>query len=285
LLIVVFMLVVPLHAAAQEFSTPDALEWGWWSRTLNGQLPPPPTVPSDGLAVGASADGPTMMSAVRVATGQSSAPVLELRAARELDAQPPSVLVCPAEPNWKPARGGRWQDRPDNSCFLHAVPLIRRAGQPVWYADLVPILDGEADVVSVAILPDPFVARSAPFELHFQRPAVRSDAPVVRPAATSAPVPRDGAGPANARRHEQAATPAPRVAAPAFSAPRVIATTQWGRRAKVTGYVMEVPMAAKGGIAVLPGTALVVARIRQLRRRRGVVPAADRLHGRTAARS
>ena len=175
---------VPLPVDAQ---TADAqlTQDGWWNRlqgsivvgpvqepanplrdTVNPQVPAPPTVPGNALAVGAAGGESAAIAAVGIATGANdggtvSVATLTLKESSEPGANANSALAkvaaCPITNFWAGARNGAWVDRPAFECADPGAVEGKRAPDGTWTFDLTRVaqswLDGNLEPNGVVFAP------------------------------------------------------------------------------------------------------------------------------------
>lgn len=166
---------------------------GWWWRAqtgLNGtEVPPPPNVPDDGLAVGAAPDGATALAALRydLAPGDTS-PVLTLTVADNGgfgDGQA-TLAACPPQVRWSAAQAGRWDRRPVGDCLAASVQGIRSDDGATWTFPVAPLVDdGSVDIVIVPGAQTPDGAPTPGFQIAFDPPGPDALAVTVLPVASS----------------------------------------------------------------------------------------------------
>ena len=207
---------------------------GWWNKsqalpvqgnpsgiddpTGNGlttapTVPPPATVPADGLYVSGdgSADG-SAISAVRYRlAGQGGGTLtLKLPSGSKLTGTE-SVVACPIVGGFTPAQNGRWDSKPGyeaTSCAIKGEPSSD--GTSMSFAVPATLSSALGDI-SIVLVPE---AGSTPFTLAFEKPADDS-------FTVTTPVQSQPAAPVAAPYEPGSAvyTPPAASSAPAFAAP------------------------------------------------------------------
>jgi hypothetical protein len=222
--------VVPATFGAAPGATLDAA--GWWNRNqalpIQGdptglgvlppaEVPPPPTVPEDGLHVANDASGASAIAAVRYKIDGQAGGTLTLRLAEGSTLTgTEEIVACPVQGGFEAAQNGRWDAKPsydEAACILAATPT--EAGDGLTF-DVPATMASALGDISVVVVPAP--GSTTPFSLAFARPAdgdfVVTTPVVAAPAsggAVSSPAPAYSPG-----------TPvysAPQPSSPSFSAP------------------------------------------------------------------
>ncbi|HEX9682899.1 MAG TPA: hypothetical protein VGA13_07445 [Acidimicrobiales bacterium] len=182
---------------------------GWWWRAQTGlvDLPAPESVPSGGVAVGRTVDGPSAIAAAAFElSADETAPVLALTVAGDVAGDAAALVACPPEQPWAPAASGAWSERPSLDCDSGHVDGVRTADGAQWIFDLSTIT--HSGILDVVIAPS---TDSAPFELTFE--AITSESlTTVRVVPTTAPPP-------------PATAPPPAPSGPAIPAPVFVPPT------------------------------------------------------------
>lgn len=181
------LLLVAAPAVAEE---PQLDDHGWWWRAQTGatDLPPPPFVPEDGLAVAREVDGPYATAAIRYRVGDAevTAATLTLEVANEQGGDVAAIRACPAGQSWSGASAGTWDERPEADCDAGEVAGQRDEENELWEFEVG--LLAEDGMVDLVLLPaeeaddagdgdqDPFSGTApdgragAPFQVAFEPP-------------------------------------------------------------------------------------------------------------------
>lgn len=141
------LLLVAAPAVADEAQLDDH---GWWWRVQTGatELPAPPFVPEDGMAVSRDVDGPSAVAAVRYEVGDEelTAATLVLEVASEQGGDVAAIRACPAASPWQGASAGLWDERPEADC--EAGEVSGSADEETWSFEVSPLAaDGVIDIV------------------------------------------------------------------------------------------------------------------------------------------
>lgn len=117
--------------------------WWWYLQTGVVDLPPPPSVPEDGLMVGNGADGSTAVAAVRylLEDDDISGATLTLEVASEQGGEAAGIRACPAIARWRGAQAGAWEQRPGSDCEEGEVAGTRDEDGETWTFELAPLAD------------------------------------------------------------------------------------------------------------------------------------------------
>ncbi|HVM39760.1 MAG TPA: hypothetical protein VM618_03140 [Acidimicrobiia bacterium] len=184
----------------------DLSGWGWWWRAQAGllgtEVPPPPNVPEDGLAVGAGPDGAVAVAAVRyeLPDGESAQSLtLTVAEGGDIGGEQATVAACPPAVRWASAQAGRWDMRPEANCDTASVQGIRSDDGATWTFPVAPLVaDGVVDVVLVPGAETPDGNPSPGFQLAFEAPAADSLAvtgsSTTQPITTATTPPSSGGG-------------------------------------------------------------------------------------------
>ena len=155
----------------------EAPEAGWWWRTQTGvgqPIPPPPTVPANGLMVSGTPEGATAVAAVRYLLEETeTSPVLTLRISNEAGAATALVGACPAGSAWIPAHGGRWDTAPTAACELGSVNgVLSDDRKSMTFALSALVVSSVVDVVLVPgkVSGAPRGADGSAFQISFEPP-------------------------------------------------------------------------------------------------------------------
>ena len=131
-------------------------EHGWWWRAQTGalDLPRPPFVPEDGLAVGQDVEGPTAVSALRFEVGEDDvvSATLVLEVDSEQGGEVAEVRACRAATSWSGTEAAAWDERPEADCEAGQVSGMRDEDNELWAFEVGPLL--EDGVLDVVLLPD-----------------------------------------------------------------------------------------------------------------------------------
>jgi len=147
--------VATVVLAASPVGAATLTDHGWWWRGQSGllmELPPPPTVPADGLSVARAPDDDVAWSAIRFQLEDSeTAPSLVLTVANELGGQVAAIDACLPTFMWRGGQAQRWDTRPQALCEDGAVAGTRSEEGATWTWDLATLTrdDGLVDVVLV----------------------------------------------------------------------------------------------------------------------------------------
>jgi hypothetical protein len=153
LTLVMGLLLVGAPGVAGEAQHDDH---GWWWRAQTGalDLPPPPFVPEDGLAVARDVDGATAISALRFEVGADDVAGATLTLVEDgaQGGELAELRVCVASTTWSGAEAGVWDERPQADCAAGQATGLRDEENGVWEFDVgLLVEDGSLDVV---LLPD-----------------------------------------------------------------------------------------------------------------------------------
>lgn len=147
------LLLLGTPGAADEAQHDDH---GWWWRAQTGALdvPPPPFVPEDGLAVGRDADGATAISALRFEVGVDTLATATLTLVEddEQSGELAELRACAVTTSWSGAEAGVWDERPEADCDAGQAGGVRDDDSGTWEFDVS--LLAEDGVVDVVVLPD-----------------------------------------------------------------------------------------------------------------------------------
>lgn len=149
LTLVAGLLLVGAPGAADEAQHDDH---GWWWRAQTGalDLPPPPFVPEDGLAVARDVDGATAVSALRFEVGAVDVvgATLTLVEDGQQGGELAELRACVAATAWSGAEAGVWDERPEADCEAGQATGLRDEENGAWEFDVsVLVEDGVLDVV------------------------------------------------------------------------------------------------------------------------------------------
>jgi hypothetical protein len=180
---------------------PDAQGWWWQYRQAElpvdpktvvpdyqgaPELPPPASVPEDGLYVAGQATGPEAISALSFVIAENAvAKTLTLIAAAPLTPTT-TIRLCPTNTTWQPVQAGRWQAKPLYQCAADApVGVVPTDGSKVTFT-LGKL--GESRLIDVALVP----TDQAVFQANFAKP----DDKALEVAASATTEQGTGSGPA-----------------------------------------------------------------------------------------
>ena len=188
-------LAASLPVAAHAEGTATLTQDGWWNRfqgpievgpaeepanplrqTVNPQLPAPPTVPPNAIAVGGTDAEPTSVAAVGFILDDApgaivSQLVLTLKESPSgnQNAAGAKIAACPITSFWAGAKNAAWVDRPAFECADPGAVLGERGADGTWTFDLSSLgqsfVDALLDQNGVAIAPA--VGAAEPFQVSF----------------------------------------------------------------------------------------------------------------------
>lgn len=190
------LLLASVPVAAGASSTATLTQDGWWNRfqgplsagpaqepanplrqTVNPQIPKPPSVPNNALAVGGANGEPTSVAAVGFILDDTpgavvSQLVLTLKEAPgggNQNAAGAKIAACPITSFWAGARNAAWVDRPSFECADPGAATGERQADGTWKFDLTGLgqsyVDGLLDQNGVALAPA--VGATQPFQVTF----------------------------------------------------------------------------------------------------------------------
>ncbi len=174
---------ISIPATTSVAQAPDSQGWWWLYRqpelpadpkALVPQLPevpevpPPASVPEDGLYVAGSAAGPEGISALAwVIPEGASADTLTLIAAAPLTPNT-AIRLCPTNATWQAVQAGRWQSKPLYQCAADApVGVVPTDGSKITFT-LGKL--GQSRLIDVVLAP---VDQSV-FQANFNQPDAKS---------------------------------------------------------------------------------------------------------------
>lgn len=146
-------LAVLLIAAEGDAGSDARLDdHGWWWAMQTGlvELPPPSSVPEDGLYVANGAQGETAIAGVRYELDDDDAlgATLVLEVAEEQGGDVAGIRACAAVARWRGAQAGTWEHRPSSDCDAAEVSGERDEDGETWSFDLAPFVsDGVANLI------------------------------------------------------------------------------------------------------------------------------------------
>lgn len=160
---------------------------GWWWRLQGGtELPPPPWVPEDGLAVAQDVEGPAAIAAVRYELDEDVVTAtLTLQVAGEQGGGTAVIRACPARARWRGAQAGTWEHRPSADCEAGQVSGERDDEGETWTFDVGLLVDdgllnivltpgdevdGPDDAPALPGLPEQQEVQAPPFQVAFEPP-------------------------------------------------------------------------------------------------------------------
>jgi len=138
------------------------IQVGVWAQS--GGAPAPPTVPSGGLWVQSTSNGPTAISALRITSATTdTAPQLTLNVSKytapPATAQPQApLLACPITGSWQPtdpSTPGAWSSAPTYDCTKAYATAIPSPDGTKMAMDLS-ALEDSSGVTNVALVPGQF---------------------------------------------------------------------------------------------------------------------------------
>jgi len=172
---------VMIPATASVAQAPAAQGWWWLFRRIDPPaspkalvpsfpdtpaLPPPASVPEDGLYVAADPSGLEGIAALSwVLPEGASATTLTLIAAAPLTPTT-KIRLCPTTTNWRPEQAGAWRSRPEYICAPDApVGLIPTDGSKIAFT-LGRL--GQTQLIDVALVP--VSDQTSTFQANFNKP-------------------------------------------------------------------------------------------------------------------
>jgi hypothetical protein len=191
-LLVIGAMTIPLTSATQVAAqAPDQQAWWWQYREPQlpadpktvvpqfnpPQVPPPASVPEDGLYVAGQATGPEAISALSFVIPEgASAKTLTLVAAAPLTPTT-TIRLCPTNTPWQPIQAGAWSSKPIYTCAADApVGVVPTDGSKVTFT--LGAL-GNQQLIDVALVP----TDQSVFQANFNKPD--KNALEVAPGATA----------------------------------------------------------------------------------------------------
>jgi hypothetical protein len=179
-LLVIGAMTIPLTTTTTLVAAqaPDQQAWWWQYRELPlpadpktvvpqyspPQVPPPASVPEDGLYVAGQASGPEAIAAVSFVIPEgAAAKTLTLVAAAPL---PPTTTIrlCPTNTPWQPVQAGAWSSKPIYTCAADApVGVVPTDGAKVTFT--LGAL-GNQQLIDVALVP----TDQSVFQANFNKP-------------------------------------------------------------------------------------------------------------------
>jgi len=165
----------------------------WWNQAQQVPagvpvgVPAPPTVPSGGLYIANTPNGPAALAALRFA---SDAPAdgkltLKIDANSAPFAAIAAIQACLPLADWKPAENGTWTDVPLYTCSGNN-PTLAADGVTLTWTIPASYQDDQLDYVDVLLAP---AAEANPFQIALAPPD--GDAFTQEDAATTEPAPAD----------------------------------------------------------------------------------------------
>jgi hypothetical protein len=178
-LLVLAVVTIPLTTSMADAQKPDQQAWWWLYRQPElpadpkavvpqfpdtPELPPPASVPEDGLYVAATPAGVEAISALSfVIPEDASAPTLTLIAAAPLTPTT-TIRLCPTNTTWQPVQAGRWSAKPLYMCAADApVGVVPTDGSKITFK--LGAL-GQSRLIDVALVP----TENSAFQANFLKP-------------------------------------------------------------------------------------------------------------------
>jgi hypothetical protein len=175
--------IAPLGGTWGAASSPALDASGWWNKAqavpVDGDptglgaptptVPPPATVPEDGIYVSNDASGAAAVAAVRYRLGAAADGTLTLHLAEGGALTGAEELAaCPVAGGFEPAQNGRWDARPGyDEAACTAVGTPTAAGDGFTFAVPAAWSSSFGDV-AIAVVPKP--GSATPFSLAFAKP-------------------------------------------------------------------------------------------------------------------
>jgi hypothetical protein len=181
--VLLLMGAISIPATTSVAQAPDAQGWWWQYRQPElpvdpkalvpqlpevPELPPPASVPEDGLYVAGTATGPEAISALTwVLPEGASADTLTLISAAPLTPTT-EILLCPTNATWQPVQAGRWQAKPLYMCEADAPKgVVPTDGSKITFK-LGKL--GQSRLIDVVLAP----ATQAVFQANFNKPDAKA---------------------------------------------------------------------------------------------------------------
>ena len=172
---------VSLPVTLSSAQKPNAQGWWWLYRRIDPpvspkalvpsfpdtpELPPPASVPEDGLYVAADPSGVEAISALAyIIPEDARATTLTLVAAAPLTPTT-KIRLCPTSTNWQPEQAGAWRSHPEYICAPDApVGVVPTDGSKITFT-LGKL--GANQLIDVALVP--VADQTATFQANFNRP-------------------------------------------------------------------------------------------------------------------
>lgn len=146
-------------------------------------VPPPPSVPEEGLYVANESSGPAAISAVRYTGGGSDGGTLTLTLAGSPATGQEPLAACPSPGGFTPEQNGRWDARPEYDEATCTVDGVFSEDNATVTFTLDSTFVGTLGDLQAVIVPKPGAA--APFQLAFEKPTNESLVPSGPPAGES----------------------------------------------------------------------------------------------------
>ncbi len=181
--LLLLMGAISLPATTSVAQAPDGQGWWWQYKEIElpadpkalvpqypglPELPPPASVPEDGLYVAGNPTGPEAISALAwVIPEGASADTLTLIAAAPLTPTT-EIRLCPTNASWQPVQAGRWASKPLYQCPADApVGVVPTDGSKITFT-LGKL--GQSQLIDIVLAP---VDQSA-FQANFNKPDAKS---------------------------------------------------------------------------------------------------------------
>jgi hypothetical protein len=196
-------LSIPTLSPVAAAQPPQAQGWWWLYRRVDPpvspkafvptfpdtpELPPPASVPADGLYVAGNPSGPEAVAALQwVIPEGASGTTLTLVAAAPLTPTT-KIQLCPTTTNWKPEQAGAWRGAPLYQCASDApVGVVPTDGAKITFT-LGKL--GQNQLIDVALVP--VADQTSTFQANFNKPD--ANALTVKPGASADTSSLGGAG-------------------------------------------------------------------------------------------
>jgi hypothetical protein len=180
-LLLIGAITIPSETSIAQ--APDAQGWWWQYRQVElpadpkalvpqfpdtPELPPPASVPEDGLYVAGQATGPEAISALSYVLPEgASADTLTLISAAPLTPTT-AIRLCPTNTAWQPVQAGRWVSKPLYQCAADApVGVVPTDGSKITFT-LGKL--GQSRLIDIALVP----VEQSVFQANFNKPDAKS---------------------------------------------------------------------------------------------------------------
>ncbi len=165
-LLIFAVVTIPLTTRMADAQKPDIQGWWWLYRQPDlpvdpkplvpqypgtPELPPPPTVPDDGLYVAATPAGIQAIAALSFVIPEgATAPSLTLTSSAPL-APTTQIRLCQINSTWQPVQAGRWSSKPLYACAADApLGVVPADGSKItWKLGKL----GQSQLIDVALVP------------------------------------------------------------------------------------------------------------------------------------
>jgi hypothetical protein len=192
--VLLVLLAIEIPVGRSSAQAPQAQGWWWMYRRVDPpvspkalvptapdtpELPPPASVPADGLYVAANPGGAEAIAALQwIIPEAASGTTLTLVAAAPLTPTT-KIRLCPTTTNWTPTQAGAWRSAPLYQCASDApVGTIPTDGSKITF-ELGKL--GQNQLIDIALVPVP--DQTATFQANFNKPD--ANALTVKPGASA----------------------------------------------------------------------------------------------------